>query len=83
MAAHENVVGPDNKFDRSVTLAVENETQRICSFLGSRTVRRVQGEALHPERESLAVLQKIRQVQGEYNFAGAHINKIRFRLGQA
>jgi predicted phage terminase large subunit-like protein len=30
------------------------------------------GEALHPERESLNTLAKIRAIQGEYNFAGQY-----------
>jgi hypothetical protein len=35
----------------------------------ARFIRR-QGEALHPEREPLEVLDRIRRTIGEYNFAG-------------
>jgi predicted phage terminase large subunit-like protein len=35
-------------------------------------VTRRQGEALHPEREPLAMLEQIRRTIGEYNFAGQY-----------
>ena len=37
----------------------------------SRFTRR-QGEALHPDREPLEVLDRIRRTIGEYNFAGQY-----------
>jgi hypothetical protein len=40
--------------------------------LESRCVSRARGEALHPEREPLAVLEQIRRTIGEYNFAGQY-----------
>ena len=40
--------------------------------LECRRVTRRQGEALHPEREPLAILEQIRQTIGEYNFAGQY-----------
>ena len=39
---------------------------------GAANFRRRQGEALHPEREPLAMLEQIRQTIGEYNFAGQY-----------
>ena len=57
---------------RLPAIAEEQETHVIRSFLGTRTVRREIGEALHPEREPLAVLQHIRRTIGEYNFAGQY-----------
>ena len=51
-------------------IAVENETHVIQNRYATRTVRRLAGEALHPERESLEILQNIRCILGEYNFSG-------------
>jgi hypothetical protein len=53
-------------------IAVEDETYVIKTPYGARNVRRRAGEALHPERESLEVLQTIHNTQGEYNFAGQY-----------
>jgi hypothetical protein len=53
-------------------IAVEDEMHTIRTPYGTRTVRRSVGEALHPERESLEVLNTIRSAQGEYNFAGQY-----------
>jgi predicted phage terminase large subunit-like protein len=53
-------------------IAVEDETHAIKTPYGTHTVRRRVGEALHPERESLEVLNTIRSTQGEYNFAGQY-----------
>jgi predicted phage terminase large subunit-like protein len=57
---------------RLPAIAEEEETHVIHSFFGTRTVHRGVGEALHPEREPLAVLQHIRRTIGEYNFAGQY-----------
>ena len=57
---------------RLPALAEEDETHVIRSFFGTRKVHRTVGEALHPEREPLAVLQHIRRTIGEYNFAGQY-----------
>jgi predicted phage terminase large subunit-like protein len=57
---------------RFPAIAVEDETHLIKTPYGSRMVRRRAGEALHPERESLEVLRNIRNIQGEYNFAGQY-----------
>ena len=40
--------------------------------LGSRTFARRRGEALHPDREPLETLDRIRRTTGEYNFAGQY-----------
>ena len=57
---------------RLPAIAEEDETHVIESFYKTRTVRRRVGEALHPEREPLAVLQHVRRTLGEYNFAGQY-----------
>ena len=49
-------------------IAEEIENHLIESPLGRRMFRRAVGEALQPERESLATLARIRQTTGEYNF---------------
>jgi predicted phage terminase large subunit-like protein len=57
---------------RLPAIAEEEETHVIRSFFGTRTVHRAAGEALHPEREPVAVLQHIRRTIGEYNFTGQY-----------
>jgi hypothetical protein len=57
---------------RFPAIAVEDETHIVKTPYSVRTVHRRAGEALHPERESLEVLQNIRSTQGEYNFAGQY-----------
>jgi predicted phage terminase large subunit-like protein len=44
----------------------------IETILEPRTFRRRRGEALHPEREPLDTLDRIRGTIGEYNFAGQY-----------
>lgn len=53
-------------------IAESDETYFIKSILGTRIVTRHAGEALHPERESLAILEQLRASLGEYNFAGQY-----------
>jgi predicted phage terminase large subunit-like protein len=53
-------------------IAEEEETHIIRTTYGTRTVHRKVGEALHPEREPLSVLNDLRQTLGEYNFAGQY-----------
>ena len=53
-------------------IAEEDETHIIQSPYGPRTFYRRSGEALHPDREPLEVLARIRETQGEYNFAGQY-----------
>jgi predicted phage terminase large subunit-like protein len=53
-------------------IAQENEIHTIQTLCGQKLFCRKEGEALHPEREPLEVLAKIREIQGEYNFAGQY-----------
>jgi predicted phage terminase large subunit-like protein len=53
-------------------IAEEDETIVVDSRLGRRWFQRRRGEALHPERESVAMLEQIRRTIGEYNFAGQY-----------
>jgi hypothetical protein len=53
-------------------IAEEDEIHLIETALESRCVTRRRGEALHPEREPLAMLEQIRRTIGEYNFAGQY-----------
>ena len=57
---------------RLPAIAEEEETHLIQSPFHTRTVRRHIGEALHPEREPLVILEHIRRTIGEYNFAGQY-----------
>jgi len=53
-------------------IAETDEVHRIETIWGARCFRRRQGEALHPEREPLETLDRIRRTIGEYNFAGQY-----------
>jgi len=53
-------------------IAEADEVHRIETMWGPRRFRRRQGEALHPEREPLETLDRIRRTLGEYNFAGQY-----------
>ena len=53
-------------------IAEENETHVLQTSHGTKRFSRNVGEALHPEREPLEVLRKLREIQGEYNFAGQY-----------
>ena len=53
-------------------IAEQGESYSIHTFCGERKFARREGEALHPEREPLELLAKIREIQGEYNFAGQY-----------
>ena len=57
---------------RFPAIAEDDETHMIEAPLESRCVTRAHGEALHPEREPLAMLEQIRGTIGEYNFAGQY-----------
>jgi predicted phage terminase large subunit-like protein len=57
---------------RFPAIAEEDETHQIETILGPRCFRRRQGEALHPNREPLDTLDRIRRTIGEYNFAGQY-----------
>ena len=53
-------------------IAETDEEHRIEMILEPKCFRRRQGEALHPDREPLEVLDRIRRTIGEYNFAGQY-----------
>src|ERR1700756_2640467 len=53
-------------------IAEADEVHRIETIWGARCFRRRQGEALHPAREPLETLDRIRRTIGEYNFAGQY-----------
>ncbi len=58
---------------RFPAIAEEDEEHVIRSpFGGGRTIRRAVGEALHPEREPLQILERMKQTIGEYHFAGQY-----------
>jgi predicted phage terminase large subunit-like protein len=53
-------------------IAEADEVHQIETILGPRCFRRRHGEALHPDREPLDTLDRIRRTIGEYNFAGQY-----------
>jgi hypothetical protein len=53
-------------------VAEESEIHIVETFYGRKEFRRREGEALHPEREPLELLAPMREIQGEYNFAGQY-----------
>jgi predicted phage terminase large subunit-like protein len=53
-------------------LAEEDETHIIETPYETKRFRRSKGEPLHPEREPLEILAQLREIQGEYNFAGQY-----------
>ena len=53
-------------------IAEADEVHRIETIWGEQCFRRRQGEALHPDREPLDTLDRIRRTIGEYNFAGQY-----------
>src|SRR5262249_53886370 len=57
---------------RLPAIAEEDESHLIESLNRTHIVRRDRGEALHPERETLEVLEHLRRTLGEYNFAGQY-----------
>ncbi len=57
---------------RFPAIAEEDEIHAIQTPYGRRRFERRAGEALHPEREPLEILNHIREAQGEYNFAGQY-----------
>jgi len=60
------------KVIRFPAIAEEDETHVIQRLHRTRCFQRRAGEALHPEREPLEVLNRIREALGEYNFAGQY-----------
>jgi predicted phage terminase large subunit-like protein len=53
-------------------IAEKDEVHEIATILGPQIFTRRRGEALHPEREPLETLDRIRRTIGEYNFAGQY-----------
>ena len=53
-------------------IALEDETHVVQTPYGWKVFTRKVGEALHPSRESLETLARIREIQGEYNFWGQY-----------
>ena len=60
------------KVIRFPAIAEEDESHVIETPYGTRLFQRRAGEALHPEREPLEILNHIREALGEYNFAGQY-----------
>ncbi len=64
----------DWKVVRFPAIAEVDETYSVPTPFGSvRTYSRKIGEALHPEREDLATLEKMKSNLGSYNFAGQYL----------
>ena len=57
---------------RLPSITEEDEIWALDSELGQYVFTRLRGEALHPERQPLATLDRIRRTIGEYNFAGQY-----------
>ena len=57
---------------RFPAIAEADEVHKIETIWGPRSFTRRQGDALHPEREQLDTLDRIRRTLGEYNFAGQY-----------
>ena len=53
-------------------IAEADEVHRIETIWGPQCFPRRRGEALHPDREPLETLDRIRRTIGEYNFAGQY-----------
>src|SRR5215468_5282896 len=53
-------------------IAETDEVHEIETIWGPQCFTRRQGEALHPDREPLDTLERIRRTIGEYNFAGQY-----------
>lgn len=53
-------------------IAERDESFAIESVFGRRNFHRPEGEALHPERESLDTLAEIRNTLGVYNFSSQY-----------
>src|SRR5882757_4330241 len=57
---------------RFPAIAEADEVHEIETILETRCFTRRRGEALHPDREPLDTLDRIRRTIGEYNFAGLY-----------
>jgi len=61
------------KVIRFPAIAEEDETHVIKTLYGLHRFQRRAGEALHPEREPLEILNCLREALGEYNFAAQYL----------
>src|SRR5690349_23773346 len=57
---------------RFPAIAEADEVHEVETIVGSRCFTRQRGEALHPDREPLDTLDRLRRTIGEYNFAGQY-----------
>ena len=57
---------------RLPAIAEDDETQIVDTVWGAKLLTRHQDEALHPAREPLPMLEHLRHMIGEYNFAGQY-----------
>jgi predicted phage terminase large subunit-like protein len=57
---------------RFPAIAEADEVHEVETIVGSRCFTRRVGEALHPDREPLDTLDRLRRTIGEYNFAGQY-----------
>src|SRR5690348_9752281 len=57
---------------RFPAIAEADEVHEVETILKSRRFTRRRGEALHPDREPLGTLDRLRRTIGEYNFAGQY-----------
>jgi hypothetical protein len=57
---------------RLPAIAEDDETHAIETELGWQCFTRWRGDAMHPARQPLATLERIRRTIGEYNFAGQY-----------
>jgi predicted phage terminase large subunit-like protein len=60
------------KLIRLPAIAEGNETHVAQTPYGIRKFERSRGEALHPDREPVEILNHLREAQGEYNFSGQY-----------
>jgi predicted phage terminase large subunit-like protein len=62
----------DSEVVRCAAIAEDDETQTVDTAWGAKLLTRWQGEALHPARKPLPMLEHLRSMIGEYNFAGQY-----------
>jgi predicted phage terminase large subunit-like protein len=68
-----HILGQESwKLVRLPAIAEEDEIHLIQTPYGQKRFTRRAGEALHPDREPFEILQRLREAQGEYNFAGQY-----------
>jgi predicted phage terminase large subunit-like protein len=53
-------------------IAETDERHEIRTISGTKVIERREGEALHPERESLARIQEVREAMGPYTYAAQY-----------